>query len=218
MALAIFDLDNTLLADDSDHLWGEFLVEKNIVDAHVYKKANERFYQDYKEGNLDINAFCQFVFKVLKDNDYQQLIQWRSEFLQTKIQPKIALKAPVLIQKHKNQGDTLLIITATNLFITAPIAKLLGIDAILATTPEFDGKQFTGKLEGIPCFKEGKVERLNSWLKDNKHNLKGSYFYSDSHNDLPLLEIVDSPIVVDGDEKLLIVAKKHGWKSISLRS
>ncbi len=218
MALAIFDLDNTLLADDSDHLWGEFLVENKIVDALHYKEANETFYTDYKNGTLDINAFCQFVFKVLKDHDYQQLLTWRNTFLEQKIKPVIAKKAPALIQKHQNQNDTLLIITATNSFITQPIAKLLGIKHILATTPAFDGKQFTGELEGTPCFKEGKVERLNEWLKTNNIDLKGSYFYSDSFNDLPLLNVVDNPIVVDADNNLLKLAKKNHWPSISLRN
>ena len=217
MSLAIFDLDNTLLAGDSDHLWGEYLVNKGIVDKKQYQQANEQFYLDYQQGKLDIYAFCRFAFTPLKENNYQQLVQWRQEYIETEIKPIIAPGTEELLNKHRKQGDTLLIITATNGFITQPIAELLGIKHILATEPEFDGEQFTGELAGTPCFQEGKVSRLQQWLKEQQQNLQGSYFYSDSHNDLPLLSIVDHPVAVDPDDLLAQTAKEKGWKIISLR-
>lgn len=217
MALAIFDLDNTLLAGDSDHSWGEYLVEQGLVDSVIYKEANERFYQQYLQGTLDIFEFCRFVFKPLKNNSYQRLLELRTDYLEQKIKPMIAPGAAKLIEKHKKAGDRLLIITATNSFITKPIGELLGIHELLGTDPEFDGKAFTGELKGTPCFQNGKVERLQFWLQENQQSLEGSYFYSDSHNDLPLLNEVDNPVAVDPDNELRLTAQDNGWSIISLR-
>ena len=217
MSLAIFDLDNTLIAGDSDHAWGEFLIEQGIVDAQSYKQSNDLFYQQYQRGELDIHAYLSFALAPLVQFDLQQLKSLHQQFMRDKIDPIMLPKAIELLKKHRDQGDYLLIITATNRFITGPIAEQLGVDDILASEPEIVDGQYTGRISGIPCFQEGKVKRLNQWFNDQDQNLKGSYFYSDSHNDIPLLEQVDHPVVVDADEQLLAHAKKKGWSKISLR-
>ena len=218
MSLAIFDLDNTLIADDSDYLWGQFLVDQGIVDKDHYEQSNLKFYQDYKRGTLDIHEFLAFSLQPLADNPTEQLFQWRQQFIEKIITPIMLEPARELIAKHKQKGDTLLVITATNKFVTEPITHLYGIDNILATIPEFSDGRFTGKVEGIPCFQEGKVELLNHWLKNSQQNLTGSWFYSDSHNDLPLLTKVDNPVAVDPDPQLEQYAQQTGWPIISLRN
>lgn len=217
MALAIFDLDNTLLSGDSDYLWGEFLVEQNIVDGESYQKSNQDFYDQYLAGTMDIFEFSAFQFKPLADNSMADLIRWREQYLAEKIAPIILPAAQELIAKHRQQGDTLLIITATNSFITAPIAEQLNIPNLIATEAEMIDGKYTGQVLGTPSYQQGKVLRLNEWLLTHKQDLDDSYFYSDSHNDLPLLELVEHPIAVDPDEKLLAVAKQKNWEVISLR-
>jgi len=217
MNLAIFDLDNTLLADDSDYLWGQFLVDKGIVDAALYEQENERFYQEYKQGRLDIQEFLNFSLKPLADNSMQDLYRWREQFIAEVIRPILLQPAQELINKHKQRGDTLLVITATNKFVTEPIVNLYGINNLLATTPELIADKYTGKVAGTPCFQDGKVTRLNLWLKETGHTLENSWFYSDSHNDLPLLQLVDHPVAVNPDETLKHYAHKSSWPIISLR-
>ena len=217
MALAIFDLDNTLLADDSDYLWGVYLSELGIVDRAYYESENERFYREYKEGNLDIMEFLRFSLTPLKQNRLEDLHQWRQSFIEQKIAPLILPKATDLIERHRSAGDTLMIITATNAFVTTPIAELLGIDHLIATDPEFVNGQYTGEVSGTPSFREGKVTRLNQWMEKHQATLSGSFFYSDSHNDIPLLQMVDNPFAVDPDETLKAHAEQQGWPVISLR-
>jgi HAD superfamily hydrolase (TIGR01490 family) len=217
MALAIFDLDNTLLGGDSDYLWGRYLAENGIVDPQSYHDSNLAFYHDYQAGNLDINAFLQFVFEPLAKNSMQDLLAWRADYLQQKILPIILPKGLELIEQHRQQGDILLIITATNSFLTTPIAELLKINHLIATDPEMLDGRYTGKVFGVPSFQHGKVERLQHWLAEHQLDLAGSYFYSDSHNDLPLLEQVDKPIAVDPDDKLAEIARQRDWKILSLR-
>lgn len=217
MGLAIFDLDNTLLSGDSDHLWGCFLTEKNIVDANYYQSENDRFYEEYKQGTLDIIEFLHFSLKPLTEHSIEQLNEWREQFVKEKIRPLIPQTSLDLIDKHRQQGDTLMIITATNYFVTSPIAKLLGIPHLLATKPERNEHGYTGKIVGTPTFQAGKVSNLMSWLKENNETLDKSWFYSDSHNDLPLLEKVTYPIAVDPDITLEKKAKEMGWEIISLR-
>jgi HAD superfamily hydrolase (TIGR01490 family) len=217
MALAIFDLDNTLLGGDSDFLWGRYLCENGIVDAEAYREANELYYQQYQDGNLDIFEFLEFVFKPLASHPLEQLQQWRADYLKQKIEPIMLPAAQQLIQQHRDRGDTLLIITATNSFITAPIAEMLGIKHLIATEPEFKAGRYTGAVAGTPSFHQGKVTRLNAWLAEQKLDLNGSVFYSDSHNDLPLLEIVDTPVAVDPDPMLEQIASQRGWRILSLR-
>jgi len=217
MALALFDLDNTLLAGDSDYLWGEFLTEQGVVDAELYARENQRFYDEYKKGTLNIHEFQSFSQQPLVSNSLETMLTLREQFLSEKIQPIMSKASFGLIEKHKQLGDTLVVITATNSFITQPITSNFGIEHLIATEPEIVDGKYTGKIDGIPCFQEGKVARLNQWMKEHQHNLKGSWFYSDSYNDLPLLLEADNPIVVDADDRLLEYAKEHDWQIMSLR-
>ena len=216
MALALFDLDNTLLSGDSDFEWGQFLVSKKLVDADVYDQANKKFYEDYKQGTLDIEAFCAFTFTFLSTRTMQELNELHQSFMQQRIIPLMGDKAKALIEHHKKAGDTLVVITATNSFITKPIADAFGIEHLIATEAEIVDGKYTTKIAGTPCFKEGKVTRLNEWLKNNDHSMKNSVFYSDSHNDLPLLELADTAVAVDPDETLNQVAVQRGWEIMSL--
>lgn len=218
MALALFDLDNTLLDGDSDHLWGVFLSEQGIVDRSYYEKENDRFYQEYKDGELDIMEFLRFAMKPLADNPREKLEHWREQFLAEKIRPAITQAARDLVDQHKAAGDTCMVITATNSFVTAPITEMFGIGHLIATLPEQNSLgEYTGNVAGTPSFREGKVERLHEWLQTQQQSLEGSFFYSDSNNDLPLLEIVDNPVVVNADERLLAHAQQHGWPQMQLR-
>ena len=217
MRLAIFDLDNTLIAGDSDHSWGEFLVQKNLVDAQVYAEANDRFYQQYKAATLDIQEYLNFSLAPLTRYTLDELAAFHQEFIRDNIEPMMLPKAKALLQQHRNQGDYLLIITATNSFVTHPIAKYLGVDDILASDAEILNGRYTGKGIGTPCFQGGKVIRLQEWLKAQNFNLDDAYFYSDSINDLPLLEQVPNPVAVDADERLSKIAVERGWKIMSLR-
>jgi len=217
LALAIFDLDNTLLAGDSDYLWGQFLIKKGIVEKTYYEAENQRYYDEYKLGTLNILEFLAFSLEPLSQHDMSDLDRWREEFLAYDIKQILLPKAFELIESHKQKGDELLIITATNRFVTQPIAKLLGIEHLLATEPAIENGRYTGQVEGVPCFQEGKVTRLNEWLLERKCSMEGSWFYSDSHNDLPLLKLVTHPVVVDPDEQLQSYAKQQQWSQISLR-
>jgi len=216
--LAIFDLDNTLLGGDSDYLWGQFLVEKKLVDPVIYEQENQRFYDEYKAGTLDIYEFLEFSLAPLSQHSTAELSELHNEFMQKKIDSIWLPKAEELLAKHRMNNDFLLIITATNHFVTAPIAKKLGVDDIIATMPEQKNGAYTGKVAGIPCFQDGKVERLSQWLQENNYSLDNSHFYSDSVNDLPLLLKVTHPVAVDPDDKLKIHAAEHCWPVISLRS
>lgn len=217
MSLAIFDLDNTLIAGDSDHAWGDFLVEKGHVDAEAFGKANDRFYQEYLNGTLDIRAYQEFVLEPLSKLPMTTLDQWHREFMQERIEPMMLPKAKALIEQHREAGDELLIITATNRFVTQPIAHRLGIDALIATEPEIRDGRFTGRIVGTPSFQSGKIERLQLWLEGKTHALSGACFYSDSHNDIPLLRAVGRPIAVDPDDSLRREAETNKWQIISLR-
>lgn len=217
MALAIFDLDNTLIGNDSDFLWGEFLVQNGYVNADEFAAKNAQFYEDYKTGNLDIMAYQRFALKPLSEQSMETLNKWHAQFMETFIEPIILPKAQALVDEHKTKGDRVMIITATNTFITRRIGLRYGIAELLGTNGEIVNNRYTGEVAGIPTFQEGKVTRLNEWLAKENETLEGSYFYSDSFNDLPLLEIVDNPIVVDGDDKLLAIAKEKNWPSISFR-
>lgn len=215
--LAIFDLDNTLIAGDSDHLWGEFLVEEGLVDGDEYRRGNDLYYAQYIEGTLDIFEFLAFSLAPLARIDRDTLMALRERFVAEKILPIMLPAAADLVEKHRSAGDTLMIITATNSFITRPIADLLGIDNLIATEPEICDGRYTGAVAGTPCFKEGKVQRLHAWLDGREVDLSQSSFYSDSHNDLPLLRLVGRPVAVDPDDKLRDYAKQADWPLISLR-
>jgi HAD superfamily hydrolase (TIGR01490 family) len=216
MTLAIFDLDHTLLAGDSDHAWGQFLIDKEVVDAASYREANERYYAQYRAGTLDIFEFLEFALKPLTRHDRAQLDAWHREFLSTHIRPMITPAARALVEDHRRQGHTLMIITATNRFVTGPIAREFAIDHLLATDPEEADGRFTGRVAGVPCYREGKVARLREWLNLHHESLAGSWFYSDSHNDLPLLELVDHPVAVNPDDVLRREAGVRHWSIQSL--
>lgn len=217
MTLAIFDLDNTLIAGDSDFLWGAFLVERGIVDRDEFERENERFYLEYREGVLDIFEFLRFSFRPLRDNRLEDLKRWRRDFVREKIEPIILPLACELVERHRAAGDTLLIVTATNEFVTAPIAERLGVPNLIATIPEQSNGRYTGEVAGTPAFQAGKVKRLLDWLKETSTELADRTFYSDSHNDIPLLERVDHPVATDPDDRLQRHARDRGWPVISLR-
>ncbi|MDS4028787.1 MAG: HAD family hydrolase [Candidatus Contendobacter sp.] len=217
MSLAIFDLDNTLLGGDSDYLWGRFLVEQGLVDGEYYERENQRYYDQYQAGTLDIHEFLAFMLRPLAENPLAELLNWRVRFIEAKIRPILLPRATELVARHRDAGDTLLIVTATNRFITEPIAELLSVPHLLATEPEFAAGRYTGRVHGIPCFQHGKVKRLDEWLDATGHDLADSWFYSDSHNDLPLLDRVVHPVAVDPDAVLAEHARRHGWPIISLR-
>lgn len=218
MALAIFDLDNTLLNGDSDYLWGRYLAERGLVDSEHHARENERFYRDYQDGTLDIAAFMRFSLRPLRDHPRPLMERLREDFMRERIEPIMLPAARALIEQHRAAGDTLLIITATNAFVTAPIAERFGIEHLIATLPAEHEGRFTGEHAGIPSFREGKVARLEHWLSEHEADLAGSAFYSDSHNDLPLLERVERAVAVDPDARLRAVAAERGWPIISLRA
>ncbi len=217
MALALFDLDGTLLAGDSDYEWGRYLVSIGKVEADFYQQRNEYFYNEYLAGKLDEREFLNFALKPLARNSYEELCRWREAFIQRRIKPLVKTKAHDLIDRHRGGGDELVIVTATNRFITEPIKELFNIDALIATEPAMQDGRFTGEAEGIPCFSHGKVARVEQWLETTPYTFKGSYFYSDSCNDIPLLERVDYPVAVDADASLTAHAVNHKWQRISLK-
>ena len=218
MSLAIFDLDNTLIGGDSDYLWGEFLCDEGIIsDRQSFEKKNDYFYQQYELGSLDIYAWAEFSFEILSHYSINELEAFHLKFMAQKIEPIFLQKAQDCINNHKENGDTVLVITASNTFVTAPIVKRYGINHLLATEPEIVSGRYTGKVSGIPCFKSGKIENLMPWLERNGESLKDSTFYSDSHNDLPLLEMVDNPVVVNADKILAKIAQTKGWDILNWR-
>lgn len=218
MSLAIFDLDHTLLNGDSDYLWGKYMVANNIVDRAEYQRLNQSFLEDYHRGELDNDRYLQFALHPLTLHPIESLYAWRADYVENWIKPIIATGAQALLEKHRQQDDTLIIISATNFFITEPIARLLNIPLLLATRPEIIDNRYTGKYLGVPTFKEGKVTVLNDWLSQHNLRLDDSYFYSDSINDLPLLEVVSYPVAVNPDDALCDIARQRKWPVIDLRS
>ncbi|MGZ8250901.1 MAG: histidinol-phosphatase [Methylophilaceae bacterium] len=220
MQLALFDLDNTLLAGDSDYQWGQFLMEEGLLERELHQAKNLQFYEDYKAGELDIYAFLEFQLKPLSERKRAELDKLHERYMQRKILPIMTDKAKALVEKHKANGDVMLIITATNSFVTNPIAKAFGIDDLIGTTPEEVDGEFTGRVTGTPSFQQGKVTRLHEWLAERGQSLSDfetTWFYSDSHNDLPLMKLVDKPVAVDPDPVLKAYADEQGWPVISLR-
>lgn len=221
--LALFDLDNTLLAGDSDHAWGEFLIENKLVDGEQHSRLNDAFYEDYKRGDLDIHAYVHFTLKPILEMPSAQQQALRRQYLESKIAAMMTPASRELLNRHRESGDFCLIITATNSFLTTPIAQAYGVDELIATDLVQIGDQITGQIAGIPCYQHGKVERLQQWLDNSeparadKLSLANSIFYSDSSNDLPLLEASSEAVVVDGDERLRQIASERNWQEISLR-
>jgi HAD superfamily hydrolase (TIGR01490 family) len=216
VALALFDLDNTLLAGDSEHAWGEFLVEIGAVDEETFRAENDRLYEEYLAGTLDIYESIRFQLGPLMEHPPDTLRRWQEEFMRSRIEPMITPAAIALVEKHRAAGDNLAIITASNSFVTRPIADCFGVRELLAVELERAYGRYTGRVLGTPTFQEGKVLRLQEWIKTKGLGLGGSHFYSDSHNDLPLLELVDHPVTVDPDPLLRAHAEAMGWPILSL--
>jgi len=220
LQLALFDLDNTLLAGDSDFEWGRFLISVGAIDEELHLARNAQFYEDYKQGTLDIRAFLEFQLKPLSHHPRAQLDAWHAQYMDRVIRPMITPQSRALVEKHRARGDLLLIITATNSFVTGPIAREFGIEHLIGTVPEEIDGRFTGRVSGLPSFKEGKITRLLQWLEARGQDLgsfESTWFYSDSLNDLPLLKRVDHPVAVDPDPTLRVHAEQAGWPVISLR-
>jgi len=218
MRLALFDLDNTLLAGDSDFQWAQFLIDKGVLDREVYEARNQQFYEHYKAGTLDIHEFLDFQLKPLSRHPRRVLDEWHREYMRTRILPIITQKSRDLVASHRD--DARVIVTATNSFVTAPIAREFGIEHLVATEPEQLNGEFTGGVADVPCFREGKVVRVQAWLAEHGLNwgsFRETWFYSDSLNDLPLLAQVSNPVAVDPDETLKEAALENGWMIISLR-
>jgi HAD superfamily hydrolase (TIGR01490 family) len=217
--LALFDLDNTLLSGDSDYEWAQFLIERGVLERSEYEARNEHFFSQYKQGRLDIHEFLDFQLAPLARYPREKLDEWHREFMRAKVKPIIRAKGRELVRRHLAEGHLCAIVTSTNAFITAPIAREFGVDHLLATELEVRDGRFTGKPSGTPSFRQGKVTRLAEWLGANGQTLasfSASWFYSDSHNDLPLLERVSRPVAVDPDDVLRGEALARGWRIISL--
>ncbi len=217
MALALFDLDNTLLAGDSDHSFGLFLCTQGLVDAQTYRAATDAFYADYQSGTLNIHSYLQHALSPFIGKTPDELAPLLDKFLHDWVEPIVLPEAEALVEQHRQRGDTLVIITATNTIVTAPIAQRLGVGTLIGCEAELIDGRYSGQPIGTPSFREGKVKRLHTWLEDTGHSLGGAHFYSDSHNDLPLLERVDNPVAVDPDAQLRAIALERGWRILSLR-
>ena len=220
MRLVLFDLDNTLLTGDSDYEWGQFLVDRGVLDRAAYEAQNRAYYEQYVQGTLDIHEYLGFALRPLAEHSPQQLQRWHGEFMRDRIVPMITPAARELVHRHLGEGDLCAIITATNSFVTAPIAREFGVTHLIATEPECRDGRFTGRVAGTPCFREGKLKRLDEWLAARGRRAEDfdeSVFYSDSHNDLPLLQRVTRPVAVDPDVPLAAEAARRGWAVLSLR-
>jgi HAD superfamily hydrolase (TIGR01490 family) len=221
MRLALFDLDNTLIACDSDYEWGQYLVDRGILDREAYEAQNREYYEQYVRGTLDIHEYLGFALRPLAQHAPEDLQRWHAEFMAARILPAITPAARELVGRHRAAGDLCAIVTATNSFVTGPIAREFGIEHLIATEPETLGGRFTGKVSGVPSFREGKVSRLHAWLAAQGRRLEDfaeRFCYSDSHNDLPLLELATRPVAVDPDPRLAAEARRRGWPAISLQS
>jgi len=220
MELVLFDLDNTLLAGDSDFAWAQFLIGKGVVDGEVHAARNEVFYAQYRDGTLDIGEFLEFQLAPLARHDRRELDAWHAEFMRAYIRPMITDKARARVRQHLDSGALVAVVTATNSFVTGPIAREFGIAHLVATVPAQENGRFTGRPRGVPAFKEGKIQRVEAWLEELGlwwGAFTTTCFYSDSHNDLPLLRRVQRPVAVDADDVLLAEARARGWEIISLR-
>jgi len=218
VTLAIFDLDNTLIAGDSDHRWGEFACAEGLVDANEHSQGNDAFLQDYQDGCLNIDAYLRFALSTIAGLSMAEVASLQERFMRDWIESMVLPAAEALVERHRIRGDTLLIITATNSVVTRPIADRLGVQDLIGCDVECQNGIYTGQPSGVPSFREGKILRLQDWLKHHPVSTQGAYFYSDSHNDLPLLNWVDNPVAVDPDPQLRQVANDRGWPIISLRA
>jgi HAD superfamily hydrolase (TIGR01490 family) len=221
--IALFDLDHTLLPCDSDYEWGQFLARIGVVDSQFYAEQNERFYQDYKDEKLNIDEFLRFALKPLSEHSRAQLKEWHDAFMKEVITGHLRQQAVDLVKRHQDAGDLCCVVTATNSFVTRPIVESFGIEHLIATEPATHGDSpfanFTGEVKGTPNFREGKIQKVNDWLSSQKlalDQVPRSYFYSDSMNDLPLLEKVSHPIATNPDTRLRAEAIKRHWPILEL--
>ncbi len=218
--LTLFDLDNTLLAGDSDFSWAQFLIAKGLIDRELHEAQNQRFYDEYVAGTLDIHAFLDFQLAPLARHDRQTLENLRREFMRDVIAPMMLPAAQAEVAAAHARGDLVAVVTATNAFVTGPIARAFGIEHLIATVPAVEHGQFTGKPRGTPSFQAGKIARVEAWLESLGlwwSSFETVRFYSDSHNDLPLMERVDEPVAVDPDPLLAGIAARRGWRIVSFR-
>lgn len=218
--IALFDLDYTLLGGDATYEWIHFLIGQGVLERESTAAELERFYEEYGVGTLDIHEFLRFDFRPLAAHPRAQLERWRATYLAHAIAPKLLPKSLELIASHEARGHLTAIITAANSFVTTPIAEMFGVRHLLASVPATRDGEFTGELEGIACFHEGKVTKLDAWLASRGEALADfaeSYFYGDSQSDLPLMERVTNPVAVEPDDALARIAKERGWPIISLR-
>lgn len=211
MALALFDLDYTLLKGDSDHAWAHYMVEREVVEPGAFAERSDYYKAEYDAGRLNMQEYLEFQLRPMAENPYERLVALRETFLEDKILPMVTEASLELVAQHRDQGDTLVVITATCDFITRPIADLYGIEHLIATELERVNGTFTGNIVGPPCFREGKITKLHDWLARSGESLHGAWFYSDSRNDLPLLEHVDHPVAVNPDTVLEAEALRRGW-------
>jgi len=216
MTLAIFDLDHTLINGDSDHLWGEYMIENGIVDEQAYRQRNDLFYLDYQRGTLDNDQYLAFALEPLTHYTIEELHAWRADYVEKWIKPLVAPGTAGLLDEHRAKDHELMIISATNFFVSEPIGQMLGVSTVLATEPEIIDERYTGRFLGTPTYQHGKVTVLKEWVVNSGHELAGAYFYSDSLNDLALLEQVDNPIAVNPDDDLKAIATARNWKIIDL--
>ncbi len=219
MQLALFDLDNTLLSGDSDFEWTQHLVTKGVLDRDAFEQRNAEFFEQYKAGTLDIQEFLDFQLQSLALNSRTDLDAWHAEFMATRIRPMLTEKARGLVRRHQENGDLCALVTATNSFVTGPISRELNIPHLIATIPAQENGRFTGKPRGTPSFREGKITRVEDWLESMGlwwGCFERSWFYSDSHNDLPLMTLVSDPVAVDPDSILRAHAEAAGWPILNL--
>jgi HAD superfamily hydrolase (TIGR01490 family) len=220
MNLALFDLDHTLLPIDSDYEWGQFLARKGAVEPVEFARRNASFYAQYENGTLDPVEYLEFALGTLAKFSREQLDDWQFDYMREVIEPKILPAARTLVKKHQDAGDLVAIVTATNRFITAPIADALEVEHLIAAEPELDDNGCpTGKLRGVPTSGEGKILHTKAWLASRGQKLEDferSYFYSDSQNDIPLLSIVTDPVATNPNAMLTAYAQAHGWPIIRL--
>lgn len=217
MKLALFDLDHTLLDGDSDDLWFQFLADRGAVNGTRDSAARAQFTADYHAGRLNVPDFYAFVLRPLAEHDLSTLNAWRQQFLAECVRPRITTTARALLAGHRNSGHVLAIITATNRFVAEPIATELEVSNLLATTPEYDGERYTGRVTGVPCFREGKLQHLHEWLQREHFTPSETWCYSDSHNDLPLLESASHPVAVNPDAPLAEYATQRRWPIMHIR-
>jgi HAD superfamily hydrolase (TIGR01490 family) len=220
MRLALFDLDHTLIPLDSDHAWGEFTVRLGWRDAEQFRQANDGYYADYKAGTLDIHDYIRFATAAVRERGLAEGQRAHQRFMAEVIRPAMGEAARALVRRHQDAGDTVLIVTATNAFVTRPIAEAFGVEQLIAIDLQTDERgEFTGEIAGVPSFREGKVARVEQWLADRRlrwADLAHTTFYSDSMNDLPLLEKVDEPVATNPDQRLASLAQERGWRILNL--